>query len=249
MRLVRRGWLALIPVLGMSAAQDLETPVPPRPERGVLDQARLFDSAPAGRGAIEERLLELREKSGFSAHVVFVDSLIGRTVFEEALRLREAWLVDEPGLVLVCEVDSGKWEINWSDRSIRAEGLELPASGPSEIGPGQRVSIMNRLNSLPAPEVRSREDAERLVNELISALDEASAQGAKPRRHLGRLILLGLGLGSALLLIAMLIAASVRRADRRAADRLYFPDINVGERLKAPRGGGVISSRTFGASS
>lgn len=245
---MRRGLLTLILLLGVSGAQEIGIPVPPRPEGGVLDEARLFESVPERREALEQRVRALRESSGFRAHLVFVDSLIGRTVFEESLRLRDAWLGEEPGLVLVYEVDSGKWEINWTDRSIRAEGLELPASGPSEVGPRKRVAIMSRLKALPEPAVRSREDAERLVGTLLTSLEGATVELPLARRHFGRLILLGVGLAASLLLLAMLIAASVRRADRRAEDRLYFPEIEVGERLKAPRGGGVVSSRIFGPS-
>lgn len=248
MRLVKWGLSALILLLGVSGAQEMELPVAPRPESGVFDEARLFDSEPERLKAIEQRVQKLRETSGFSVHVAFVDSLIGRTVFEESLRLRDSWLGGDPGLVLVYEADSGKWEISWSERSIRAEGLELPASGPSEVGPGKRVAIMSRLKALPDPAVRSREDAERLVDTLLSSLEGATVELPLPRRHFGRLILLGVGLAAALLLLAMLIAASVRRADRQAEDRLYFPELEVGERLKAPRGGGVVSSRTFGPS-
>lgn len=243
-------WLAaLVCLSGVVGAQGIELPVPPRPADGFFDQARLFEGAPESRAAITSRLADHFEKTGFRVEVAVVDSLIGRTVFDEAQRLRDGWLAGDAGLVLVYEADSGDWEIGWSDRSIRSEGRELPAVGPSEVGPQQRVAIMSRLGALPKPGLRSREDAERLIGTLMGALEEQAAGAVKPQRHLGRLLLLGVGLAAGLLLIGMLIAAGVRRADRQAEDRLYFPDIEVAERLKAPRGGGVVSSRSFGSSS
>ena len=86
MRLVKRGLSALILLLGVSGAQELEIPVPPRPDSGVFDEARLFDSESERLEAIEKRVQALRETSGFSVHLAFVDSLIGRTAFEESLR-------------------------------------------------------------------------------------------------------------------------------------------------------------------
>ncbi len=244
---MRRGLFALLWLTGWSFAQELDVPVAARPESGLLDEARLFVSAPERKEAIESRIGSHFEKTGFRVWVAVVDSLIGRTVFQETQRLRDAWLEGEPGLVLVYEADSGDWEIGWSERSIRSGGSELPAVGPSDVGPQQRVAIMSELRALPEPGLRSAEDAERLIDALMSALEVQAAPEA-PRRHLGRLLLLGLGLASALLLVALLVAAGVRRADRRSQDRLYFPEIRVGERLKAPRGGGVVSSRSFGSS-
>lgn len=235
--------------LGVLGAQELGMAAPPAPGGGVLDEARLFATAPERREALAERLREFRGRTGFTVEVALVDTLMGRSVFAESQRLRDAWLDGKPGLVLVLEVDSGRWEIGWSERSIHAGGSEMPAVGPSEVAPQERVLIMNRLRSLPEPQVRSINDALMLMDVLMKELEASVGASDPPLPRLGRLLLLALGLGSALLLVAMLIAAAVRGADRRAMDRLYFPGIDVGERLKAPRGGGKVSSRTFGASS
>lgn len=243
-------WLMVLAgCAGLLGAQELGVAVPPAPRGGVLDDARLFATVPEQREAIAGRLREFRERTGFTVEVALVDLLIGRSVFAESQQLRDAWLDEGPGLVLVLEVDSGRWEIGWSERTIRAGGSEMPAVGPSEVEPQERVLIMNRLRSLPEPGVRSIEDAVGLVDALMRELEATVGSVEPPVPHRGRLLLLALGLGSGLLLLALLIAAAVRRADRRAMDQLYFPSIEVGERLKAPRGGGKVSSRTFGASS
>lgn len=248
MRGVRLGLLVAVAMTaGVLGAQE-ETPVPPRPERGLHDEARLLTGEPELAEAVSRRLLEFRERTGFRVEVALVSTLIGRTVFEESQRLRDAWLGDDPGLVLVLEADSGEWEIGWSERLIRAGDLELPAIGPSEVGPQERVSITSRLRALPPAPVRSVEGARRLVDELLAGLDEAVGAPEVSRGHPVRLLMLALGLGAAMLLVAMLVAAGVKRADRRAEDRLYFPKIEVGRRLQAPRGGGKVSSRSFGAS-
>ncbi len=248
MRPVIRVLWMIAGMAGLLGAQDFDLPVSSVPARAVHDEARLFAAAPERLEAMSERLEALHERTGFRVRVAFMHSLIGRTVFEESRRLREAWLQDEPGLVLVLEVDSGHWEIGWAERTMSAGNQELPAVGPSEVAPQEQVSIVNHLRTLPAPRLRSREDAEVLVDELIGSLEATVGAEQSPAGHRGRLLLLALGLGAGLLLIALLVAAGVRRADRRAADRWYFPEIEVGERLKAPRGGGMVSSRSFGAS-
>lgn len=245
-------------VVATLGAQEIDLPagllpegdgLPPAPRDGVFDEARLFRTSPERRILMEERLREFREGTGYEVYVAFLESLIGRNLDEECQRLRLAWLGEKPGMVFAMNTDSGDFATSWSEPSIRAGGDELPAVGPGEVSPTERKRIEGLLESQPAPGVRSSEGAEQLVLVLLDGLEEAVASAEAPVHRRGRLLLLALGLGSVMLLVAMLAGAAVRRGDRRAQDRLYFPKIEVGERLKAPRGGGKVSSRSFGVSS
>ena len=231
-------------------ALAVEEAAPPAPADGIFDEARIFQRVPRLREALGQRLREFRERTGFEVYVVLLDGLVGRDLQQEAKRLRNSWLGGEPGVVMAMDADTSACVLAWSEPSIHAGDRKLPVVGPGEVSPQERILIWRELGALERPEIRSHEDAAKLVDALLRSLDKVVTPAEQePPSRFGHLLLLALGLGSALLLVGMLVAAAVRRADHRASDRLFFPVVPVGERLKAPRGGGKVSSRNFGASS
>lgn len=241
-------WIVLCCV-GSVFGDAFELPLPSRPERCVLDDARLFATEPERLETLEARLVEFRLCTGFEVQVALYGTLIGRTVFEESRRLRDAWIGKGPGLVLVVECDGGSWEIAWTESEVIAGGQALPMAGPSDVAGQDRIEIINQLRERPAPRLGEVEDIEGMVGELLVLLEQDVLPADEPSISHTRLILLGLGLLAGMLLIALAVGAVVARADRRANDRLYFPRVDVPERLGASRGGGTVSSRSFGSSS
>ncbi|BCX47167.1 hypothetical protein HAHE_10750 [Haloferula helveola] len=224
--------------------------LPPSPEGHILDEARIFASEPERLAALSQRLTEFSDRTGFRLEVACHGSLIGTTPFGQAIRLRDEWLGEEPGMVVVMEMDGGKWELGWQEvRTVLTEsGDEVPVLGPAAVSPQDRIAIRNRLAELPPMRAGSMQDAETFIEVLLDELDLALSEepDAGPRR--GHVLILGLGLLAGMLLVAMLVYAAVRRADRIAGDRFVFPDVKVEPRLGAPLGGGKVNSRSFGPS-
>ena len=242
--------LALL--FGHLAAQEaLQLEIPAAPERGILDDARVFDNAPASRVELENRIETAAELSGFQVFVAIYDTLIGRSLPEELARLQDAWLADEVGVLLVIESDSGRWLLAWSDGGLVSSG-DLPAVPVVRRGAvptPERLRIESALRDLGVPRQRSIEDISRIVHTLIDRLETAVAEEARPGGWTKEVVVMAVGLLAAIFLSAMLGWAWVKRNASRAREKLIFPEVSVGRRLGAPYGGGRITTRRFRVSS
>jgi hypothetical protein len=242
--------LLLAGIAAPGRAQDDDFVPPPPPEDRLLDESRVLARDEERRQAIVTALAELEAKHGFRIYYALYSSLYGRSLNERARQLQEAWLGDEPGLVLVLETDS------------RTYRFAMPVPRPREIEPGTKLempensdlslldlSIVDRgLEGSLMTAGDSAEFAKRLgtgVATGVSAVfDQQAARPAGGTRS--RMILLAIGLISVAGLVALLVVAGLKRAEARSLERYVFPKINVGMRLGAPYGGGKVSSRSFG---
>ncbi|TAE73096.1 MAG: hypothetical protein EAZ65_04725 [Verrucomicrobia bacterium] len=99
-------------------------------------------------------------------------------------------------------------------------------------------SILATLLILLASSALGQEGQGRVAAPGTRLPDEGRAQ--RVAQAIGVLATAGLG--------SLLATALLKRADTRARDRHFFPDVEVGQRLGAPCGGGKIRSRSFGRS-
>lgn len=248
-----RGWLIafLMMLLPLGAQQWDELPVPAEPVRGILDEARLFVTDPERLVLLENDVLAVSERHGVPVRVVIFDTLIGQTLDEQAAQLSSAWFGDEPGVLLVTENDSGRWKIVWADGGpVSTEGAPaVPVLPPGVVAPQERLLIEQRLRGVERTRAGSTGNAEVLVRALVGEIDRALTKGKNEGTGRTQVVVLGTGLLAGLSLLGLLGWQLMRRIDRRQAERLVFPDVEVAMRLGAPCGGGKIKERAFGDAS
>ncbi|MCW1887488.1 TPM domain-containing protein [Luteolibacter flavescens] len=223
---------------------------PPLPADGILDEARMFVRNPEQQKKIATVLAALEEKHGYPFYFVLYDSLFGLSVGERAHALREAWLGDSPGLVLVLETDSRIFRFSqtpYQQDEVPAD-LKLPLTGPKEIGPTDLAEIGTAIEGSLSRSASTEEYAENLAIGLATGISKVfDARAAVPEGSTkSRVILLAVGFGAAVGLVALLVVAGLKRAEARSLERFVFPKATVGIRLGAPFGGGKVSSRSFG---
>lgn len=250
---VRGIFIALLLLWGSALsvkAQEEPFVPPPAPDDQVLDESRVLSRDPGREETIAAALAALEAKHGFRMYFVLYDSLYGRDVGERARLLRQAWLGDRPGMVLLLETDS---------RTFR---IDRPTARQREVEPGTRLEIPEAtdLSSMDLSETLRKmegslktardggEYAERLglgmAAGVSAVFDERSARPEGSTK--GRMVLLAIGVIAVAGLIALLVVAGLKRAEARSLERYVFPKISVGTRLGAPYGGGKVSSRSFG---
>lgn len=234
-----------LPLVG----QVLEDSIPRAPEGRILDEARLFGLEPEILDELSARISSISDRTGYEIYVAIFDSLIGSDVKEQSQWLQDAWVGDAAGVVLVLESDSSLFEIAWSRMpdAMSESGEKVPVLGSSDLAPQDQITILNSILALRSDEKSSAESAQTLIKTFADGIDEAfkEVDEAQPARWNVRVLMLGTGLLAGMLLVGLLVGASIRRSDRKVADRLIFPRVTVGMRLGAQSGGGKISSRSF----
>lgn len=244
-------WLLFFLMLAVPlVGQVLEDGIPRVPEGRILDEARLFALEPEILEELSVKISSISDRTGYEIYVAIFDSLIGSDVKEQSQWLQDAWVGDAPGAVLVLESDSSLFEIAWSRMpdAMSESGEKVPVLGSSDLAPQAQVIILNSILALRSDEKGSVLSAQTLIGTFADGIDAAFREGdeAQAARWNVRVLMLGTGLLAGMLLIGMLVGASIRRSDRKVADRLMFPRVTVGMRLGAQSGGGKISSRSFG---
>jgi hypothetical protein len=242
-------FVAIMAVLtaALGAQEGMTLEIPPAPERGIHDHARVFSASVERLVELENRIESTAELSGVKVYVALFDTLIGRSLPEELANLQEAWLGDEVGVLLVLECDSGRWLLAWSDGgAVSSEGMPaVPVVRRGAVPGPEQLRIEQNLRELGPPKQRSVDDISRLVTTLIDGVETAVAEEARPGGWTKEVVVMVVGLLAALLLAAMLGWAWVKRNAKRAKERLIFPEVSISRRLGAPYGGGKITTRRF----
>ena len=217
----------------------------------MLDQARVFARQPERLEAMSARLAGLAERHGMEVRVALFDSLIGSSASEQAQWLRDAWLTEGPGVVLVVECDSGRYDLSWTETAeVTSEtGESMPLVSEGDLSAGDRLRVEQSLAGIERAGTNRGDGAEALVNALAESIDRRFVRASLPPdpSRMLKLFAVGTGLLAAMLLVGMLVAALMRRGERPRDAGRYFPKVTVGMRLGAPCGGGKVSARTFGA--
>ena len=160
MRVAYRLLLCLLFLAAACGVQaEEEFPVPPAPDNGVLDEARLFARDPQRLAVISETLAALHARHGYRLYLATYNVLIGRTLKDQTEILQQTWLGGRPGMVLVLEVDSFKFRF----------GQAPPVE--EQIEPGNTVVHSRPTDFAPI-------EIERMIGEMAETLLAARTANA-----------------------------------------------------------------------
>ena len=242
--------LTLVSVLGpVAQAQAVpslygDDPPPPRPAFNVRDNAGLFTRDPDRLRGISDRLRLLDERHGFHVYVVIESAVMGSSVIDLAARLQQAWLPDGDGFVIVFESDTRSFGLGRNYEVSDADDAKSRTDVPSFYA----ADALERIRSQLDPKLEPAD----LIDQLTLLLS-ADVGGYLDRRHAPepggqtlRLVLVAVGVLSALGLVGLGIARLAQQAEKRRKRSFRFPPASGEQRLGAPFGA-KVSSRRFGA--
>ena len=216
-------------LLGVRAPATAETDT--APASFIHDEAGLL-----GRSRVEELTRDLqmtREKTEVTLHIATSPFLTGSTtVRDRALALANQWAGEQPGLVI--DIDRGDGQ----------GGIAASAGLWRRYPPDEVVLVLGDATTLLAdarqPLDARLEQAVRLVsNRLVGMETMRRAREKTLATEETRLA----GWFAVMLLIfsgAVWAAAVLWRRHEARRGAIFFPDVDVGTRLGAPFGGGVI---------
>ena len=231
---------AVPPWIGL---EDLPEP----PAFGVLDEAGFYSRDPEGLRRISDLLRELEKRRGFKIYLV-IETVLDSNIdpLERAPKLYRAWIPHGDGLVIVYQKDTGMMGIGWdlglldSTDEEESHRRRIPSYEMKKI----LLKVSEKIDRSTAPEVLLENYVADLVNEFESYFQ--SMEQSPPKERTFRLWLMAVGGISVLGLGALGLAWLVRRMGIDAPQTFQFPEMEVRERLGAPYGGGMVSSRRFG---
>lgn len=228
-------WMALMLT---GSAQSLH---PRAPVFGISDDSGFFNQDSGAFKRISDQLRKLEHEHGFKIYVVVEPVLIASTTAERASELRQAWVPEGDGIVVVFESDS---------RSLGI-GRDLAAS-PSQQVTTVRVpshetnAILTRALESTDSQLAPEAYLETFVTSLVVGFDDyfkriATPPPAERSMKIGLLIV---GTVALLGLAAIGLGSLVRHSGMAAIKVFRFPTVDRPERLGAPCGGSV-TSRSF----
>lgn len=223
--------------------------LPDPPADFLLDHGQIFERHPERKQALAERLQNFAAEHDLPIYVVVYAGLIDSTLPRRARLLYDKWIgPDRDGVVLVFNSDT------------RSHELLTPRQGHASLRDGTgRVTRLADYNLIPIlAELRVTLEG---IEDRLDYLDRSTeilcirlgqVLATKPAGITDRSVLkLGaftLGLGLVLTLLGIFANRRLRRADQRARERFYFPEVTVGVRLGAPFCGGRLSVVEFSRS-
>jgi len=220
--------------------RDKWSPPPPAPPGGMMDEGGLFSRNPSIGARIGDRLRALDRKHGYRIHLVIEPVLMTTTAPDLAETLRQTWLADGDGMVIVYESDT------------RRLGIGRDLAGTEPTFPGIRVpthqstAIIDGAIAATDKSLRSDVYLESLVDSLVDGFDRyfESMSASRPRGHSRRLLLLVIGGLAVLGLCAIAVGALTRLNSVRGVRTFHFQPVDRHERLGAPSGA-AVTTRTF----
>lgn len=233
LRALPRSGAILACVIGVVMGPCLTAQTPPRPATGVHDETRLFTDVQ--KAELEAKLAQIQRRTGVSVFVTALTFSSDATARDTARRLAAAWCADIPGVVLLFDrgkagtglaVSPAVWRDYPADEVTALLGRTDDALSKADAGPEDRLQAavtvaLRELQNMHAARAVRQKPVTPAEMKLAKALAVVLA---------------------ALLLLAALIARWSNLAQRRRTEKFFFPDVEVGTRLGAPFGGGVVAS-------
>jgi uncharacterized membrane protein YgcG len=235
-------WMAwMIPGHGETLPEWLAKAGGPQPpESRIRDASGFFSKDSAASKRIAEQVRDLEAENGYKIYLMVEPVLIGTTAPTLASELRQSWLPEGDGLVVVFETDS---------RSVGiGRNLEAPEDlkGPGPLIPTHETAelitrAMKRIDPKLAPEAFIEALMLKLVEETRGYFKRRDS--APPAGRSLRISLLGIGALTLLALTALGLGWLIRHSTKTQVRSFRFPVVNRPERLGAPCGSSVTSSR------
>ena len=232
-------WSALIFECRAQALLNSEGDRPP-PGFGVVDQGGFFNRNASALKRIAGQIRRLEQEHGYMIYLVIEPVLIASTASERAAELREAWVPEGNGLVVVFESDSRDLGIG---RDLAGRPIE-PGTG-ARIPSHETAALLDQAMAATDANLVPDLYLEALIGNLTTGFDAYFKRRAAPppaERTLkitllvvGTLALLGLG--------AIGVGGLVRHSSMVAVRSFRFPPVDRPERLGAPCGGDVTARR------
>lgn len=210
------------------------------PASGVLDSSGFFSRNPEALQRISDQIQKLNRDHGYKIYLVVEPVLIASSAPELAAELRQAWVPNGDGMVVVFESDSRKLGVGRdlaSSPQAESQAIRLPSNQTNAILEQAMNGVDSQLSPVPYLEA--------LISNLADGIDAYFLRltvRPPPERsvRLGLLIAGGLAL---LGLLAIAIGGFVRHSSMARVVCFRFPVVDRTERLGAPCGGSVIARR------
>jgi hypothetical protein len=217
------------------------------PPSFVLDEDDLFRSDPKTLREIRDRLGEFYDRHKLPVYLAVYVGMIGSDPGERAEDLRRAWLGERYGFVLVYDTDTGELGLGRPIREPGNNGESDPAAEIGRIPSYELIEVMSKVRENLGNNPDRVAHLDDLTKLLVTEFDACLERLETPHRR-GPMLMFGVavvGVIAMIGLVAMFASRWISRADAQAGQTLRFPNVQVGQRLGAPCGGGRVSSREF----
>lgn len=234
-------WLAMI-VGGLGQAMPMN--LPSAPVTGIVDEDGFFSSQPEKAARISQVIQKLQRDQGFKLFLVVEPILIGASVPQRADELRQRWVPNGDGLVVVYESSTRQLAVGWD-----IVGGEMPSDQSSLRIPSFKTSAMlNRALGAPDPQLPPEAYLEELMVKLASEFEGyfTNREVSPPPERTLKITLVVVGTLALLGLATMIAVAIVRYTSVSGVQAYRFPKVECPERLAAPCGA-TVSTRRFSA--
>jgi hypothetical protein len=216
--------------------------VPKPPVFGIRDEGGFFNRDSGAFKRISDQLRKLEADHGYRIYLMVEPVLIGTSAPELAAQLRQEWLPNGNGMVVVFEADSRNLGIG------RDLGMPEDTKTPDVLIPAhETAALINRsiesVDSSLAPEAYIEAFTGKLVDECNGyfGLREAPAPAGRSMR----IWLLAVGVLTLLALIVIGVGWLVNHSTMAEVSGFQFPVVDRPERLGAPCGA-AVTARRFG---
>ena len=227
------GVSATDPLPGSMFTRD---PIEAAPPDFVLDKARLFSEAE--RSQLSARLQAFRSAhDGVTVYVVAYSVLIGESIHERAVRLKDAWLADQRGVVLAYQRGTERMTFSSTadpENYVRRSELEhLFANAYA------RAAEQSRGSS------RVIAAAEQLIADLPGAIETQRESNVATKSETNSFVAWALAGLSLLTIAGMFVFHFLRQGQVVVTTSYKLPTIRVAERLGAGYSGGHHAEMRF----
>ncbi len=237
-------WICLltwvVPSRGQSLPDARTHRVLAPPAGGIIDSGGFFARDPIALKRISESILKLKRDCGYQIYLVVEPVLITTTAPERAAQLRQAWLPDGNGLVVVFESDSRNVGIGREMTGIPAQ-QDSAARIPTHETDAMLTRTLEATDSKLAPEPY----LEALMGNLTREFERYfKLRGTPPpAERTMKIGLLVVGTLSLLGLVGIGLGSIIRHTSMSGVRSFRFPLVDRPERLGAICGASVTARR------
>ncbi len=207
------------------------------PDFGILDKSGVFHRDSGSFKRISEQIRKMELDHGYQIYLVVEPVLIATSAPERAAELRQAWVPDGNGLVVVIESDSRHVGIG--------RDLTGPAENPRRVPSHELTALLNRALETADSKLATEAYIENLMEKLTSELNAYFKRRATPPPA-DRSVKFGLLVAGTLALLGLAaigLGGLVRHSSMANVHSFRFPTVDRPERLGAPCGANVTARR------
>jgi len=237
------GVAGVFPAPGQALPEWLAKDGTPRPpDFGIRDESGFFNKDSGAFKRISDQFRKLETDHGFRIVLMVEPVLIGTSAPELAGQLRQAWLPDGNGLVVVFEADS---------RSVGIGRDLAGSSDPKEPGAviptHETAALITRAIDAVDPKLVPEAYIEALSGKLVEECNRyfELRDAPLPAGRSMRIGLLAVGALALLALGALGLGWLVKHSAMAEVRTFRFPVVDRPERLGAPCGA-AVTARRFG---